>query len=443
MTEKAQIVFNSPQVQNPNLRDSSSKIIFADHILSSQFLRDYADLEILRQIRPEDIEDVSERYVPLYSTERNSDTVKRVDLSKYLPVRECRTEDSLSASDPIKCRRTDTANLQGLPLYIISLVEHKTKVEYNVVMQILRYMVHIWEDYEKEMDRMRPGISRRKGFRYPPILPMVYYEGTDRWTAPEDLADKIYHGKLLGKYLPHFRYQLVNLHDFSNEELLERGDEISLAMLINKIQTFEDMSEFTGLSEEKLESILRNTPEHLLETLANVLRALLYHMNLSENEVEGAVAKIKERKMGLLFENAKLDILEERRKVEIERQKLAQVQQEAARVQQEAEKAQQEAEKAQQEAEKAQQEAEKAQQEAEKAQQEAAQSQQRAADLQKELQTAQQDREAAQLDQAIVCHILRMLRQGNSDEEITQSIMQRFSLKREQAAEKLNLAFGE
>lgn len=429
MTEKAQNVFNSPQVQNPNLRDSSSKIIFADHILSSQFLRDYADLEILRQIRPEDIEDVSERYVPLYSTERNSDTVKRVDLSKYLSVRECRTEDSPPASDPIKYRRTDTANLQGLPLYIISLVEHKTKVEYNVVMQILRYMVHIWEDYEKEMDRMRPGISRRKGFRYPPILPMVYYEGTDRWTAPEDLADKIYHGKLLGKYLPHFRYQLVNLHDFSNEELLERGDEISLAMLINKIQTFEDMSEFTGLSEEKLESILRNTPEHLLETLANVLRALLYHMNLSENEVEGAVAKIKERKMGLLFENAKLDILEERRKVEIERQKLAQVQQEVAR--------------AQQEAERAQQEAEKAQQEAEKAQQETVQSQQRAADLQKELQTAQQDREAAQLDQAIVCHILRMLRQGNSDEEITQSIMQRFSLKREQAAEKLNLAFGE
>ncbi len=428
MTEKAQNVFNSPQVQNPNLRDSS-KIIFADHILSSQFLRDYADLEILRQIRPEDIEDVSERYVPLYSTERNSDTVKRVDLSKYLSVRECRTEDSPPASDPIKYRRTDTANLQGLPLYIISLVEHKTKVEYNVVMQILRYMVHIWEDYEKEMDRMRPGISRRKGFRYPPILPMVYYEGTDRWTAPEDLADKIYHGKLLGKYLPHFRYQLVNLHDFSNEELLERGDEISLAMLINKIQTFEDMSEFTGLSEEKLESILRNTPEHLLETLANVLRALLYHMNLSENEVEGAVAKIKERKMGLLFENAKLDILEERRKVEIERQKLAQVQQEVAR--------------AQQEAERAQQEAEKAQQEAEKAQQETVQSQQRAADLQKELQTAQQDREAAQLDQAIVCHILRMLRQGNSDEEITQSIMQRFSLKREQAAEKLNLAFGE
>ena len=40
-----------------------------------------------------------------------------------------------------------------MPLYIISLVEHKTQVEYNVIMQLLRYMVHIWEDYEKEMEQ--------------------------------------------------------------------------------------------------------------------------------------------------------------------------------------------------------------------------------------------------------------------------------------------------
>ena len=64
-------------INNPKLRDSNSKLIFSDNILSSQFLRDYADMEILRYIQPEDIEDVSERYVPLYSTERDSDTVKK------------------------------------------------------------------------------------------------------------------------------------------------------------------------------------------------------------------------------------------------------------------------------------------------------------------------------------------------------------------------------
>lgn len=354
MTETPQTVFNSTKINNPKLWDSSSKIIFANNILSSQFLRDYADMEILRYIQPEDIEDVSERYVPLYSTERNSDTVKRVNLSRYLPAQD--------ADDPL-----------GLPLYVISLVEHKTKVEYNVVMQLLRYMVHIWEDYEKEMDRVWPGISRRKEFRYPPILPIVYYEGTDRWTASTDLADKILCGKLLGKYLPHFQYQLVTLQDYSNEELLAKGDEISLAMLFGKIQTYEDMSAFTDIPEEQLEHILKDTPEHLLGILSDVLRALLYHMNLPENEVEGAVAKIKERKMGLLFENAKLDIQEERRKVAVERQKA----------------------------------------------------------------------EEAQLNQAIATHMLRMMRQGSSDEDIRKSVMQHFAMDARQVSEKMAMLLGE
>ena len=418
MTEKTTTVFNSTQINNPRFRDSSSKIIFADNILSSQFLRDYADMEILRKIQPEDIEDVSERYVPLFSTERNSDTVKRVDISKYLSPGEytkIKSQDSLSLTGLSKDKPPKKVKPSELPLYIISLVEHKTQVEYNVIMQLLRYMVHIWEDYEKEMDRLHPGISRRKAFQYPPILPIVYYEGTDRWTASTDLADKIFCGKLLGKYLPHFQYQLVTLHDFSNEELLAKGDEISLAMLINKIQTFEDMSAFTGLPEEQLERILRDTPEYLLGTLADVLRALLYHMNLPENEVEGAVAKIKERKMGLLFENAKLDIQEERRKVETERQK---------------------AEEARQEAAAAQQEMAEAQQKAAEAQQEMAEAQQKAAE-------AQQKATEAQLEQAISVHILRMVRQGASDEEIAKSVMRHFSLDEKQAAEKLAYVFGD
>lgn len=283
------------RTNNPQRRDSSSKLIFGDNILCSQFLRNYADMEILRHIRPEDIEDVSERYVPLFSTERESDTVKRVDIGKYIT----RTEDEKSLE---------------LPLFIVSIVEHKTKVEYNVVMQILRYMVYIWEDYEKEMNRRYPHISARKGFRYPPILPIVYYEGKGRWTAPMDLADRIFCKELLGDYLPHFRYQMVGLHDHSNEELIARGDEISLAMLINKIESVEDMEALTSLPDERIEEILKDTPEYLLDIMGKLLRALLYSMNLEEEETENAVSKIKERKMGRLFENVTFDFQEEKRK---------------------------------------------------------------------------------------------------------------------------------
>lgn len=115
-------------------------------------------MEILRNIQPEDIEDVSERYIPLYSMERDSDTVKKVNISKYI--------QSKKNENPL-----------NLLLYIVSLIEHKSKVEYNVVMQILRHMVYIWEYYEKEMSQKYSGISDRKDFRYPPIFPIVYYEG--------------------------------------------------------------------------------------------------------------------------------------------------------------------------------------------------------------------------------------------------------------------------
>ena len=45
-------------------------------ILCAQFLRGYTDLEILKNIRPEDIEDISERFLPLWQENRDSDSVK-------------------------------------------------------------------------------------------------------------------------------------------------------------------------------------------------------------------------------------------------------------------------------------------------------------------------------------------------------------------------------
>ena len=373
-----------PVINNPHLHDSGGKLIFGDNILCSQFLRDYADLEILRNIRPEDIEDVSERYVLLYSSQRDSDTVKKVNISKYLPFG--RNEN------PVE-----------LPLYIVSLVEHKTKVEYNVCMQIFRYMFCIWDDYEKQMEKSHPGISARRDFRYPPILPIVYYEGTDRWTAPTDLADRILCKELLGDYLPHLTYQVVRLHDYSNEELLSKGDEISLAMLVNKIRCQEDVEIFTQLPKEKMDGILRDTPAYLLEVMARLARALFYNMDIPEDKTEEAVAKIKERRMGRLFEGITFDYQAEMRKMR-EATEAAEREIEAAR-----QSAQQEIEAARQ----------SAQQEIEAAEQ-------------KKIE-AQKIEEIANQTVKFSNHIARMALAHHTASEIKNSLMEEFGLSKEEA----------
>ncbi len=43
--------------------------------------------------------------------------------------------------------------MTGHRFFLVSLIEHKAKVDYNVVMQIFRYMTFIWEDYEREQER--------------------------------------------------------------------------------------------------------------------------------------------------------------------------------------------------------------------------------------------------------------------------------------------------
>lgn len=102
-------------------RNSNSKTIFKNNVLTCQFLRDYLVLDLFVEICLEDIEDASEHYVALLGIEFEADTVKKI---------------SIHVSD------------QEGYIYVLPLIEHKTYVDYDVAMQLLSYMV-VWYDYRK------------------------------------------------------------------------------------------------------------------------------------------------------------------------------------------------------------------------------------------------------------------------------------------------------
>lgn len=163
-------------------------------------------------------------------------------------------------------------------------------------------MVFIWEDYEKEREKEQKGISKTKDFKYPPILPVVYYDGTENWTAVTRLHDRVLLSNLLGEYIPDYRCILVQLKDYSNVELMEKKDELSIIMMINKLKKATD---FIGISEkvssEYLKEVTAKSPEYLLDIIAQIIEILLARLNVPQNEVETFTEQIKERKMGELF----------------------------------------------------------------------------------------------------------------------------------------------
>lgn len=292
-------------------RDVNSREIFKNDKLTSQFLKNYTNIPLFANITPEDIEDVSRKYRAFLGVEYESDTIKKV------------------------CIRREDGSMER-EVYVISLIEHKSDIDYDVAMQLLRYMTAIWQDYRKKCNKEKKDSSRRKDFRYPLIIPIVYYEGSRQWTADLHLKDRIEFTDQVEKYIPDFTYHVVSVNQYTNEELSRKRDEMSLVMLINKIQTPEDYEAFTKVSGEMIDSIYGKAPEEIKRIYREILWSLLIKMNVPGEEARELMGEIGGHGMGILFEHMeKMDIQAERRNTEREK---ARADQEAKR----AEKAEQE-----------------------------------------------------------------------------------------------------
>ncbi len=243
-------------------------------------------MDLLKDIQPEDIEDVTDRFIPMFTEERDADVVKQV-------------------------------HIPGGEDIFIALIEHKSDVDYNVIMQILRYMVYIWEDYEKRKEQEYKGITATKDFKYPPILPIVYFEGKN-WNAALKLSDRIALSDAFRMYIPDFKYHLIRLGKYNRNELIDKNDQLSFVMLINKIRSAKEFKQLKlELSDEYVEKLFEQSSDDVVDVISRVVAVVLRKQNLPENEIGDLVDKIKRREPMALFDNYKgFDVQEERRKGE-------------------------------------------------------------------------------------------------------------------------------
>ena len=244
--------------------DNSFKLIFADHRLFAEFIRDFIHIDILKDINPEDIEDLSERFIPLTANNRDSDTVKRI-------------------------------NLKGsIPFFIIAILEQESQVNFRSSFKMFQYIYLVLDSWEKEAEKENPGTSRRKDFKYPPVLPIVFYDGKYAWTAERNFFDRTFLNKAFEKYIPKFEYELVNLNDYSEEDIMRFGDTLSFILLIDKVRDSKGERLLTHLPsdyEQKLEQL--QIPEDLRKLLADVAISLLDKGGFKRLETEQVAALVE------------------------------------------------------------------------------------------------------------------------------------------------------
>jgi hypothetical protein len=110
-----------------------------------------------------------------------------------------------------------TAPLDGREAFVYVLVEHQSSDDPLMAFRVLRYVIRIWDQYEREHPRAR---------RLPAVIPLVVYQGPGRWTSPLQLLDVIDLGpgdrEVAQAWLPGFEFLLDDLTRAGEEQLLAR-----------------------------------------------------------------------------------------------------------------------------------------------------------------------------------------------------------------------------
>jgi predicted transposase/invertase (TIGR01784 family) len=251
-------------------RDSGFKIIFSDATLLSQFLNDYIPVEILKKVKPEHIKDVSTRFVSLVSEDQEGDSISEIEIPSWGKF------------------------------YAISLLEHESRVNQRMGFKILQYMVHIWTQYEADCEERRRGSTKLAGFRYPPIIPIVYYDGDSEWRVPS-FRDRVWGGEEIAKYTPDFAYEIMSLRDHTVAEIAEKRNALVAALLVDKARTPTDISKLAEEYSEQFKAIDAETPEHVKKKLADFVTVFLTKLNIPADKITEITSTIHQKGVAEMF----------------------------------------------------------------------------------------------------------------------------------------------
>ncbi len=184
-------------------------------------------------------EDITERFIPLFQDNKDSDTIKRIKLPSHEP------------------------------LFVIGILEHESEVSYIASFKMLQYMTLVLADHVKENDKRyykdlnengRSNLipSKAKGSKFPPVLPVIFYDGVGKWTSeikilqeiPKDYIEKLSINvpehllKILSDVITIFLKKIdVPKQDIDKiaekielaKELLKLGDSIDKIQIVTKL----------------------------------------------------------------------------------------------------------------------------------------------------------------------------------------------------------------
>ena len=181
------------------------------------------------------------------------------------------------------------AKIKDSEVIFYILLELQSTVDYTMPFRLLVYMVYIWMDIIKQRRENEKG---NKEFKLPSIVPLVVYNGGSRWNAAREYKEIIDSSGYFEGYIPNFRYMLVDVNSFSEEELVEIKDIMSAVFLLDQKMGWVEL--LTRL--KRLKDILKNEREEEFKLFKAWLKYIIKERLPKEGalEIERIIEESKE-----------------------------------------------------------------------------------------------------------------------------------------------------
>ncbi len=137
-----------------------------------------------------------------------------------------------------KNRQSDIIyKLKNKPIYF--LIEHQSSVDYDMPIRLWEY---IGEIMRKETISQKTYLRKEK--IYPIVVPIVIYTGLRKWNISTNFMNRQYNSPIYKKYLINLEYNLIDIYNYSFEELLNKGTLFSSIMIIEKCKTSNELLKY-------------------------------------------------------------------------------------------------------------------------------------------------------------------------------------------------------
>lgn len=121
----------------------------------------------------------------------------------------------------------------GKEILVFILQELQSYVDYTMIFRVLVYVVNTLVKYFMDVDKNE---RERMDFRLPAIVPIVFYNGQEPWTAAKSLKEYQNCGEAFGNHILNLEYYLVNLAEIEEEYILSTNTVLDNIMYCDKFR---------------------------------------------------------------------------------------------------------------------------------------------------------------------------------------------------------------